>query len=894
MKRAFRLPGGRDRIDRELDDELHFHLEGRIEELMEREHLSREDAEREAKRRFGDYHAYRREAHDIDNVMLHRRNRMELFEAIRRESAHAARALLRAPSFSLIAIVTLALGLGAATTIFTVLDRVVIRPLPYPNPDRLVQITTIWPKLNAGEEYAMSKGQYFYFKKNSTVLADLLMYDGGMDVVLADGSHAAERVPTIEVSASAFPLLGIRPEKGRLFTREQELTKDGQAGVALISHGFWVRHFGANPNIIGTRLQLAEQSVEVIGVLPLGASMPDENPDIWMRNHLDPGDEVINNHTHRAIGLLKPGVTIAAAQADFQRVQQRMIEEYPGAYTPAFLTKTGFTIHVRSLRDQVLGPTLVRALWLTFAAVAFVLLIAAANVANLFLVRIEARRREVAVRTALGANRQHLAVYYLAESVMLSLVAAVAAIGVAYALLHVVLVIAPQSLPRLESVQLGWASAVFCSIAALVFGIVFGVMPLTSTTAGDVALLRDGGRGLTTSKSRELLRSGLVLTQVALAVVLLSGAGLMVKTFANLKGVRPGFDPRGVETMSVLLPRDYQLPEQYEPLWRKLIERVDAIPGVKSAGGIAGLPLSGSVGCSGLSVDVAGPTGEKGNCMPWLAVTPGYFETMSIPVQGQLPTWSAVEAGTAPTIVASAFAKRYWGDEPAIGHAIITSSRLPSYPIVGVAGDVRHAGVQEPPIQAVYFPIVPVVGKGGWIAPNTLVIKAPTLGTAAVTRHVRAILAELEPNALVEDVEPMESLVAKSMSQTSFTMLLLLISAGIALALSAVGIYGVISYLVSQRRSEIGIRMALGAQVGEVAGLVIRQSLRLAIIGSAVGVVAALLGTRLLKSLLFDVNATDPFVLGGTVVVLISIAALASLGPARRAAKIDPVEAMRS
>jgi putative ABC transport system permease protein len=287
MKRAFRLPGSHKQIERELDDELRFHLEGRIEELMVREHLSREAAEREARRRFGDVNAYRRETRDIDNVMLHRRTRMELIDAVRRESVHAARALFRAPSFSLIAILTLALGLGAATTIFTVLDRVVLRPLPYPNADRIVQISTLWPKVKAGEEYALSRGQYFYFKKNSNVLADILMYDSEMDVVLSDGARPAERVPMADVSASAFSLLGLRPEKGRLFIREQELAPNGQAGVAVISHEFWVRRFGSDPNIIGTKLQLAEQAVEIIGVLAPGASLPDQRPDVWIRNTLD-------------------------------------------------------------------------------------------------------------------------------------------------------------------------------------------------------------------------------------------------------------------------------------------------------------------------------------------------------------------------------------------------------------------------------------------------------------------------------------------------------------------------------------------------------------------------------------------------------------------------------
>jgi len=820
---------------------------------------------------------------------------MELLEAIRREAAHAVRSLFRAPSFSLIAITTLALGLGAATTIFTVLDRVVLRPLPYPHADRLVQLTTLWPKVKAGEEYALSKGQYFFFKKNSNVLQDVAMYDQEIAIVPGDGAHAAERVPMIEVSASTFSVLGMRAEKGRLFSADQELAPDGSAGVAVISHGYWQRRFGGDPNIVGKKLQLGDGTLEIIGVLDPEASIPNAKADIWIRNHLDPTAAPQNNHTHQAIGLLKPNITVEAAHADLARVQAQMQAEYPRIYSPAFLARSGFMVNVTSLRDFVLGPTIARALWLIFGAVAFVLLIASANVANLFLVRIESRRREVAVRTALGAARSHLAVYYLVESVLLSLTAALAALAIGYALLRVVLAVAPQSLPRLETVHLGSLSVAFCVGLSLLFGIVFGILPLASGTA-DVSLLRDGGRGLTTSKSRDLARGGLVLAQVALAVLLLSGAGLMVKSFANLRSVRPGFDPNGVVTMTVILPETYQAPGQAAAFWKSFLARAQALPGVRAAGAASGLPLTGQSGCSSIVVDRPGPTGENGNCMPWVLVTPGYFEAMSIPVQGELPTWSSMEAGTAPTVVAAAFAKRFWGDARVIGETIRPfNPKQPPFPVIGVAGDVRANGLQSPPIQAVYFPIIPAQGtQYGSPTGLSVVVKAPSLGSAAVAQSVRRVLTNVEPNALIEDIAPMESIVARSMAQTSFTMLLLLLSAAIALALSAVGIYGVISYVVSQRRGEIGIRMALGAQMAEVVRMVVGQSLKLAAIGAAIGLVAALVGMRALQSMLFNVSASDPFILFGTAAALLLVGGVASLGPARRAAKIDPVEAMRA
>jgi len=897
MRRVFRLPGSKRRIHDELDTELRFHLEGRIEDLMEREGLSREDAEREARRRFGDFETYKNEARVIDDNILQRSRQMDVLETLKRETRHAARTLLRSPSFSLIAIVTLALGLGAATTIFTLLDRVVLRPLPYPHADRMIHISTLWLKGRAGEEYALSKGQYFYFKKHSRVLSDLLLYDGSALVVPGDGTHPTERVSELDVSANTFALLGIRPELGRLFTAEDELNPDGDPRVLLLSHGYWQRRFGGDPHVIGTRIPYGDHTAEVIGVLPAGASLPDAKADVWLRNALNPAIPPQNNHTHSAIGVLKPGVTLAAATDDIKRVQTQMEADYPNVYSPGFLETSGFAIKVTTLRDSVVGGTIVRALWLLFAAVGLVLLIAAANVANLFLVRIDARRREVAVRAALGADRSHLAVHYLTESMLLALVAGVGAIVLGSALLHVVLAIAPQSLPRLDEVTFDWRSIAFCFSAALAFGIVFGLAPLTATTV-DVMLLREGGRGLTSSPARELARRGLVLSQVALAVILLSSAALMAKSFAHLRDVRPGFDPAGVITMQILVPYPrYRNEADVVAFWRDFTSRVEKIPGVVHAGATGSLPLLNAGGCSGVITDAVEDGKQKGHCMPMTMVTPGYFETMGIKVRGALPTWSSIETGSGPTVVTAAFAKRFWHDENPIGHRIkVFRGDNPDWTVVGVAEDIRALGLQSAPIEEVYFPLVSPAGtKGGWGAFRSMVfvVRAPGLNQATLVARVRQVIGQVDPQVPVSDIMPMTTIVAKSTAQTSFTMLLLLMSATIALALSAVGIYGVISYVVGQRRAEIGIRMALGAQVAEVSRMIVTQSLALASAGVVVGLLAAISATRFLRSLLFEVSPNDPFVLAGTAVVLLLVAGAASFGPTRRAAKIDPVEAMR-
>ena len=897
MRRVFRLPSTKRRVDQELDAELQFHIEGRIDELMEREGLSRPDAEREARRRFGDINEYRRQARTIDDNILQRSRRMDVMETLIRETRHAVRTLRRSPGFSLIASLTLGIGLGAATTIFTLLDRVVLRALPYPDADRLIHIGTAWPKVKADEEYGISRGQYFYFKQHSQALSDILFYDGGVMIVPGDGDHPAERVSELDVSASTFRILGIRPQIGRLFTEQEELNPDGDPRVALLSDGYWRRRFGADPHILGKRIPYADHTVEIIGVLPPNVSVPDGKAEIWIRNHLDPAAKPQNNHTHRGIAVLKPGVTVAAALADIRRLQQQLQADYPNVYSQGFLDRTGFAMVVRSLRDEVVGSTIVRALWLIFGAVGLVLLIAAANVANLFLVRIDARRREAAVRAALGAGRSHLAAHYLTESVLVGLVAATVAIGVAFTLLHFVLATAPQTLPRLDEISLDWRAVTFCATAAVAFGLVFGLLPLGASRL-DVTLLREGGRGLAGSPARDLARRGLVLTQVALAVVLLSSAALMTKSFSRLRNVRPGFDPVGVTSMSIALPRGrYQGAAQITAFWKELTQRVEAIPGVVHAGASGTLPLADEGGCSGIITDVVETGKERGNCMPMTMVTPGYFEAMGITVKGALPTWSDVEAGTGPTVVTASLARRFWGNENVIGRRVkMFNDQVPFFTIVGVADDVRGRGLQEPPIQEVFFPMIgPPGAEKFWSAWSFMhfVVRAPSLNSGAVVTRVRQVLEQIDPQIPIADVLPMETVVAQSMAQTSFTMMLLLIAAAIALVLSAVGIYGVISYIVSQRRSEIGIRIALGAQTSQVARMVVGQSVGLAAAGATTGVLITLAVTRFLRSLLFEVSPTDPLIIAGTCVVLLLMAIAASLAPTRRAAKIDPVEAMR-
>ncbi len=901
LRRVFRLPATPRGTRRELDDELRFHLDGRVEELMEREHLARPDAEREAQRRFGDYETYRREMQHIDLAMRQRRNRMEVVETLRRETRHALRSLSRAPSFSVITLVTLMLGLGAATAIFTMLDRVVLRPLPYANSDRLIHLGTRWPGLKPDLEFDISTFMYFRFRSAATTLERVGIYrSSALPLPAADGFDA-ERVATAATSASIFSVLGIHPELGETYTDDDGLPLT--PAVAVLSHELWMRRFGGDRSIIGRSIDVGAASVRVIGVLPAGARLPDATPQLWLPDHLIASDHARNAHTYRGVALMKRGVTPQQAGAELTTLVSQIVADNPDAYSDQFMKKTGFGFFVRPLRDEIVGPRVARVMWITFASVAIVLLIAAANVANLFLVRIEARRRDTAVRTALGAGRVQLAVHHLAESCTLAIAAAAGALALAAGLLRVALALAPSTLPRLDEVHLDWRSAVFCVATSVVAGIVFGLLPLVRSGL-DLGALRDGGRSLTSSRARHAARQTLIVSQMALAAVLLASAGLMLRSFENLHAVRPGFDANGVVVLRISLPqRRYHLDVESAAFWHELARGIEALPGVQSVGGAETVPLEGNQdGCTALTAPESPlEESQRSACLPEMTVLPGFFRAMRIPVAGHEPDWSDDERGAGSMVVSRAFAERIWPGESAIGKTLIYSVRRPLvFTVTGVAEDVHGNGLQRPPTQMAYFPITapavapPVPFSDMNANYQNIVVRSSRADWASVAADVRKIVTRLDPQVPVASIESMPQIVARSIAETSFTMTLMLLSAFIALTLSAVGIYGVISYIVGQRRAEIGIRMALGAQARDVSEMVVGQSAKLAAMGIGIGVLAALGSARLLRSLLFDVSPSDPLVLVASCAVLVVVTLAASVGPARRATRIDPVEAMRA
>ena len=894
LRRVLRLPLTRRRLRREVDDELRFHLEERIEELLALG-LTREDAEAEARSRLGDIAMHRRQMRAIDEEMLRMRSRRELLDALRREMRHAARTLARTPAFSVVAAATLALGVGAATAIFTVLDAVVLRPLPFPHADRLVELSSPVPGIKAAPRWGLARHEMYHFKQQSRTIEDIALFRTFQASVGGDGAaHRAERVASAQVSASMFGVLGIAPAIGRLFNLDDNRRE--RTEVALLGYDFWKRRFGGDSAIVGRTMEIEGTPVTVVGVLAKSAQLPAANVSIWLPQYMPPEAPAFSNHVFQAIARLRPGVDLAAAQRELSALTARFPETFPNVYPARMMQNTGFTTEVRPLRDVVVGDLVTKALWILFGSVAVVLLIAAANVANLFLVRGEARRREVALRTALGADRSQLAWHFLVESLMLSLAAGVAATAVAWIAIRALLAVAPADLPRLDAVQLGGRGVGFALGCALVAGVVFGLAPL-ARSGRDLGILREGGRSATSSRRRLATRNGLVVGQIALALILLTASGLMVRSLRNLRSVDAGFDARNVMTMSIALPyARYGSHERVSAFFEQLAARVRGLPGVSAVGFGTSLPLEASELCTGVVVDVPGRSGVRGDCLQTLFATPGYFEALRIPIRGHAPDWAETNQHAAGAVVSSALAERFWPDEKAIGRGIKCCWAAPPFiPITGVTGAVRTHGMDRSPGQVVYFPMLPPAkATEGVPTYMRMVVRTTTNNLEPLLPAVRQIVNELDPQVPIANADSMEGLLSKSLARRSFTMLLLGVAASMALLLSAVGLYGVISYVVAQRRGEIGIRMALGARAAQVRGMVVRQSLTLACVGAALGLAGALGATRLLGALLFGVSPTDPAVLSAATLLLGVITVVASYAPARRASRVDPAESLRA
>lgn len=813
----------------------------------------------------------------------------------------AARRLRRAPSFAAVAVLTLALGLAATTAVWSLLDAVALRPLPYPAAERLVVLQHEVPGVPQTGAWGISKSNYFYYGTSPALeRVAIFVNEGGM----LTGGDRPELVRVTWASPSFFTLLGARAQLGRLFG-EHDVPREGETEqVIVLSDATWRARFGADPGVVGRVIRLNDVPLTVVGVAAPLQELPGggagDATAAWAPMPLDPKALPQNAHVRQGLARLRPGVTPAAAERELRRMALRLPELFPNAYEPEWVERTGFRPTVTPLRDAAVGPV-ARVLWLVLGGVGLVLAIAAANVANLMLARREAGRRDAAVQTALGATPGRLVRDGIAEGLVLALVAAAVALPLAAAAVRVTRALAPAGIPLLDTARVDWRAAAVCVSVAVVAAMLVGALPVAHAGAG-FALLRQGGRGATAGRARIGARRALVVGQVALALVLIAAAGLLVESVRRLRAVRPGFEIADVLTAVVVVSSPGSIGDaRAGAFWHTLETRLAALPGVVAAGATERLPLSGNDGCSAVSVE-NWASGTPPGCVATARATPGFFPTMGIRVRGATPNWTATERGLGGVVVSDALAARLWpGADPVGRGGVRTCERGCNantfYRVSGVALGVRDKGLDQPPPEVVYFPALPAASDSiPGAVPRGMTVVLRTNGTdpARLVPSLRRVLAELDPGAPLGPVRPMREVAAASIARVSFTMTLLSVAAAMAVLLAAVGLYGTLAYVVGLRRREIGVRMALGARAAEVRGLVVRQSAGLAAAGVAVGLVGAVAVTRLLRSLLFEVAPGDPRVLGAGVTVLVAVAAVASYVPARRATRVDPTDALRA
>jgi putative ABC transport system permease protein len=822
---------------------------------------------------------------------------------------YAVRQLLKRPGFTAVAVLTLALGMGASAAIYTALERVVLAPLPYPDAERLVRLRSSVPAVSAGTEWDVSEGAWWFFRAEARTLDGIGAYSqGGVTVGGADGPVRVQRA---SVTASTLAILGARPAVGRLINEDDDAP--GAEDVVVLSHGFWERYAGGDTTVIGTTLDVNERPAIIVGVMQQGFELPPrsgvpaefERTDVWVPLTLNPAGPFWNSHLQfRTIARLRLGAALEAAQAELLRLTARLPDVVPNAYSHEWILQRGFATRVYGLKDFVVGDVADR-LWILFGAVGLVLLIAYANVANLFLVRTEGRRHELAVRTALGARFGSVMRQFLAESLVLAAVAGALAFTLAFWGVDWLAAVAPEGVPRLQGLRP--TGGVLAFTVGLVLVAALGVAALPAFHAkgwikvGDLA---EGGRRTTASRARQRVRSGLVVAQVALALVLMVGGGLLVESARRFRSLDLGIEPDGVLTARLYLP--YQRYDNVPDMWRfydAALERVRAVPGVVEAGLTGAIPLDGGFGCTVQGFEDAAVrqrVEESGGttCAGQELTSPGYFEAMGIPVlQGRgLAQADFDDPERGAVVVSKAFAERFWPGEDPIGKGVGPSGRTNQqfYRVVGVVGDVYASSPAEPPAIAIYYPVLRIPGTySSWPNPSTLVVKTALEEPLSLVPAVRAAIQEVDPAIPLADVRSMDAIVDASRAQLAFMVTLILTAAATALLLAAVGLYGVISYIVTSRTGEIGVRMALGARPRDILRLVVIGAGGLAAIGVGIGVVSALGVTRVLGGLLYGVRPTQPVVYLAAACLLGAVAAVAAYLPARRAARVDPMEALR-
>ncbi|HEY6385499.1 MAG TPA: ABC transporter permease [Candidatus Acidoferrum sp.] len=862
-------------VDSDLDEELNGFLEMAAEEKM-KQGMGRKHALRAVRLERGSL--------DVAKEEVRSAGWESFVETCWQDLRFAVRMLLKSPGFTAVAVLTLALGIGANTAIFSLVNGVLLRPLPYRNPNRLVMV---WEKSRDGSPENVGYATYLDWKSQNKSFEEIAIYSSWQPVLQVG---EPEQLSGLRVTSNYFRTLGIHPEIGRDFLPEEDIPNANK--VVMLSHSLWQRKFNSDPNIVGKPINMNATQYIVAGVLPARyQSLMNQDPhggavEIWRVLGYDVSQPWACRTCHHlvALGRLRDGVAVTQANAEMDTIAAALSKAYPKEYDDIGVILT-------PIREQLLGPASTP-LYILLGAVSFVLLVACANLANLLLARATHREREVAVRTALGATRGRIIRQLLAENCFLGLLGAAAGLIPAYWTPKVLASVGAGDLPRLDQVQLDWQVLLFTVGVALLTGIAAGLAPayrLSKNNRHDS--LKEGMRGSGSVASR--FRGLLIVSEVALSLTLLIGAGLLLRSLSRLLVVSPGFDPTNVLSMqtSVLGQRfnDNAVVRQY---FADAVERLRALPGVQSAAAASQIPLAGNMDRYGFHVEGKMHVNpEEDPSAQRYCITPGFLETMRIPLlRGR--DISLADRATAPQVllVSETTARRMWPGEDPIGKRVkLGGVDQPWWTVVGITGDVHHVGLDADPDMQMYIP------HQQWPFPDGLmifVIRAAST-PAAISSAAQQAIHSIDATQPISRIMPLESYVGLSLQGRKFALILIGAFAAMALTLSVVGIYGVTAYSVAQRTREIGIRMALGAQRREVFGLLLRQGMRLVVCGVIAGVIASVALTRFLATMLFDVQPTDPLTFAGVVLLLVAVSAVACFLPARRAMRVDPIIALR-
>jgi len=810
------------------------------------------------------------------------------------------RRLWRAPIFTIVTLITLAAGVGANIAVFSVVEGVLLKPLPYPHEEALVGVWHTAPGLNL-DEVNMAPSNYFVYREQNRVFQDIGVYEG--DSVAITGQGSPEQVHALDVTDGVLPILGVAPMLGRWFSPAD--TAPGAPDTVMLDYGCWQRRFGSDRSIVGHTITVDGKPRQVIGVMPRNFRFLDgEPPALFLPLQFDRNKTVLGQFSYDGIARLRPGVTLAEANTDIQRLIPTVWSSFPAppGFNVNLFQKARLGPKVRPLSQDVVGD-IGKLLWVLMGSIGVVLLIACANVANLLLVRAEGRHRELAIRGALGASRWNIAADFLLESLVIGILGSCLGLLLAEGALRLLVVIAPQGLPRLQDIGIDLSVLAFTIAIALFCSLLFGSIPALRYAGARIGTgLREGSRAASQGRERHRTRNTLVIVQVCLAFVLLICSGLMIRTFRALTQVDPGFDSKaGIQTVRLNIP-DAEVPkaDSVVHMEQAIAQRMAAIPGVTAVALGNSVPMDGGQWSDPLyAQDRSYADGSMPPLRRFKFASPGFLKTLGIPlIAGRDFTWTETYQKLPVAMVSENFAREYWGGPAnALGKRIRVGTKDDWREIVGVTGNVHDDGMNKDAPTIAYWPLLMNHFEGDdenvrrWVV---FAIRSSRAGSESLMKDVRQAVWSVDANLPLSDIRTQEYFYSKSMARTSFTLVMLAVAASIALLLGVIGLYGVIAYSASQRRREIGIRIALGAQRNNITGMFVRQGLLMAGIGSVCGIIVAVAATRLLRSLLFHVSTMDPLTYGCACFALCAAAVLASYIPARRTASVDPVEALRA